>query len=243
MRAPGWLWEVRAPSSSPSLACLPLSLPPLSPPSPPPPLSALPGRGLLAGAGRNWTRDGKPPAGGGAAPRAAALRPDGARLGGVAGGGRKRRTPAPDAAVGRRARAEEGGGKKVRSYRLHGPWGSPGVSRSSERGFGEAGPARARTWKCDVLLLFACSSRGIRTPIPTPPFQYRPRPISSLPSRQLKMTGRENSSDIRGQPAPGRRFQGAASNPPPTPGPRKPLQRLRTRRPCSDSSTALFRLS
>nr|XP_059857100.1 uncharacterized protein LOC132417497 [Delphinus delphis] len=68
-------------------------------------------------------------------------------------------------------------------------------------------------------------------------------PQPPTPRRQLKMTGRENSSDIRGQPAPGRRFQGAASNPPPTPGPRKPLQRLRTRRPCSDSSTALFRLS
>ncbi|XP_049560249.1 uncharacterized protein LOC117195631 [Orcinus orca] len=135
---------------------LPPSLPP-SPLSPPPPLSALPGRGLPAGAGRNGTRDGKPPAGGGAAPRAAALRPDGARLGGAAGG--------------------SGG--------------------------------------------------------PQPP----------TPRRQLKMTGRENSSDIRGQPAPGRRFQGAASNPPPTPGPRKPLQRLRTRHPCSDPSTALFRLS
>ncbi|XP_027455861.1 formin-like protein 5 [Zalophus californianus] len=42
------------------------------------------------------------------------------------------------------------------------------------------------------------------------------------PDSALEMTGCERTSDVRGQPAPGRRFQGTASNPPPAPGPRKP---------------------
>lgn len=65
---------------------------------------------------------------------------------------------------------------------------------------------------------------------PQPPTQRTSFDIFLL-SRQLEMTRPENSSDIRGQPAPSRRFQGATSNPPPTPFPPKPLQPPRSGRP------------
>lgn len=73
------------------------------------------------------------------------------------------------------------------------------------------------TGKCDVLLLFACSL-FTRDSFPNP------CPSSSVPSGQLVMTGCGNWGDVRGQPGPGRRFQGASSNPTSTPGPPKLLR-------------------
>ena len=112
MRVPGWLWEVRALSSSPSLACLPLSLPPS-------PLSSLPSSSSLRPPwtwAAGWSREERDagrqdPAGGGAAPRAAAPRPDGVRRGGAAG----RRAEAADPSPRRRGRSEgegRGGGRE-----------------------------------------------------------------------------------------------------------------------------------
>lgn len=127
---------------------LPASLPPLSPPSPPlllsPPSLDVGCRLEPGGTGRGTA---EPPAGGGAAPRAAAPRPDGARWGGAAGGGRKRRTPAPDSAVGRRARAE-GEGKRLGPP---GTWRPPGGARSLERGSGDR-EVRCVTFVCLLAL-------------------------------------------------------------------------------------------
>lgn len=220
MRAPGRLWAVRDPSSSLSLAFLP----PLPPPLPllllPPPSRA----GQLAVAGRDGTRTAKPPARGGAAPR-----PKQVSWGGAAGCAGRGRSPVPGSAVGRRARAAEGEGWSgpQGNLRVSLLLGAPTAARGPElvnwwgsaREFG-AGLRRARPCpcdppppsKCDVLLLFAGFSRGTGTPLPkpTPPFQDRIRPIYSLPSRQLEMTGCEDASDIRGRPAWA--FGGAASS-------------------------------
>lgn len=140
----------------------------------------------------------------------------------------------PDSAVGRRARTEAREGRRRGPPASSGPGGPrrPGrswrtrvaVRASLERGFGEPGRASATPGKRDGLLLLACFPRGFAPLSLSLPllFQYRLRPISSLPSWQLEMTGCERTSDVRGQPAPGGRFQGTASNPPPAPGPPKP---------------------
>lgn len=51
----------------------------------------------------------------------------------------------------------------------------------------------------------------------------RPSASVTTASTQLEMTGCENWSDIRGQPEPGRRFQGTASSPLHARGPPKPF--------------------
>lgn len=82
MRAPGWLWEVRDPSSALSLAFLP-------PRSPLPSLaSSLRPPWTWTAARRRQERDAdrEAPAGGGAAPRAAAPRPKAVRAGRTPGG-------------------------------------------------------------------------------------------------------------------------------------------------------------
>lgn len=95
-----------------------------------------------------------------------------------------------------------------------------------------------------MLLLFAGFSPGGCTPKPqpSPPFRAGLDP-SSLPSWQPQVTGCEDSSDIRGRPAPA--FLGAASRPPPTPGPQTPrVRRLAPhwapRDSCSDPSPSSY---
>lgn len=130
-----------APLLSP--ACLPP--PALSSLPAPPPLSALPGRGLPAGARRDGTRDGRAPRG--RRGRAEGCGPAAGWRALGRGGGRKRRTPAPDSAVGRRARAE-GEGKRLGPP---GTWRPPGGARSLERGSGDR-EVRCVTFVCLLAL-------------------------------------------------------------------------------------------
>ena len=113
MRVPGWLWEVRALSSSPSLACLPLSLPPSLPSLLPPLLLLSPpsldvgcrlepggtGRGTARPRGRRGCAEGGCPAAGWRAP---------GRGGGAAGGSGGPQPPTPRQVGGRGPRRGEG---------------------------------------------------------------------------------------------------------------------------------------
>lgn len=165
------------------------------------------GRGRRSPPREEGQRRGRPPGG----PEACAG--EGPRAAGVAA---DTRPPAP------RVRAAEPAGRSGprRDLRASLLLGAPATARGPSRRTWRAGArARcgapgsqalsARAQRSEGLLLLAGFSRGICTPIPTPtpapkpapPFQYRLRPISSLPSRQLEMTGCENSSDIRGRPA------------------------------------------
>lgn len=159
VRAPGWLWEVRAPSSSPSLACLP---PPAPSSLPSPPLPALPGRGLPAGARRDGTGDGRAPRG--RRGRAEGCGPAAGWRALGRGGGRRAEAADPGPRLRGRSEGEgRGGGPRAGSA-----WHLEAAGPCAQLGAGLRRPGSVMCYFC----VLARSSRGIRSPIPPPPLQY-----------------------------------------------------------------------
>lgn len=136
-------------------------------------------------------------------------RPRGPRAcaGGRGGRGREPPTPASGSAVGPRARTE-GQGSRAALVAVRGPRAWGGAARSQALPVRPPGSVRC------YFGLRASHGGWAPLSLSLPHLRYRVTPIGSLPSRQLEMTGCANSSDIRGQPEPGRRVQGTASSPP-----------------------------
>lgn len=234
MHAPGWLTLGSTGSKQLPFSRLPSSLPSLHPPFLPTSSFLRPPWTWAAG----WSPEGRD-AGRQSPPREEGLRGGRLPCGRMARAGEGPRAEAADPSPRHSGRSEGevrgGRRKRVGSSRSLGPWGPRRLSRRvSEAWKGASGsqalPARGPgSGMCYFCLLafhkgFAPLSLNLHLLCSTSFDIF-------LLSRQLEMTGPENSSDIRGQPAPSRRFQGATSNPPPTPFPPKPLQPPRSGRP------------